>query len=148
MANVKGANEGVEWRVKVSNFSSEILVTEPKHAGSFGVGLNGLFMSTVLGIQGFLKKAWDLAVDEPRKVMHCIKVGIALSVVSLFYYMRPLYDGVGGNAIWAVMTVVVVFEYTVGEYPKIFKINHNAHASKTADAYANACDNICRWNFV
>ncbi|KAL8207869.1 hypothetical protein R6Q57_007281 [Mikania cordata] len=28
--------------------------------------------------------------------------------------MRPLYDGVGGSAIWAVMTVVVVFEYTVG----------------------------------
>ncbi|CAI9093380.1 OLC1v1028875C1 [Oldenlandia corymbosa var. corymbosa] len=52
--------------------------------------------------------------DDPRKVFHCLKVGIALSIVSLFYYMRPLYDGVGGTAMWAVMTVVVVFEYTVG----------------------------------
>ncbi|KAK9279147.1 hypothetical protein L1049_012824 [Liquidambar formosana] len=40
--------------------------------------------------------------------------GLSLSVVSLFYFMRPLYEGVGGNAMWAVMTVVVVFEYTVG----------------------------------
>ena len=28
---------------------------------------------------------------------------------------KPLYDGVGGNAMWAVMTVVVVMEFTVGE---------------------------------
>ncbi|KAG8659013.1 aluminum-activated malate transporter 10 isoform X2 [Manihot esculenta] len=39
---------------------------------------------------------------------------MALTVVSLFYYMRPLYEGVGGNAMWAIMTVVVVFENTVG----------------------------------
>ncbi|XP_071703775.1 aluminum-activated malate transporter 10-like [Rutidosis leptorrhynchoides] len=62
----------------------------------------------------FFKKAWALGIDEPRKFFHCLKVGVALMVVSLFYYMRPLYDGVGGSAIWAVMTVVVVFEYTVG----------------------------------
>jgi hypothetical protein len=36
--------------------------------------------------------------------------------VSLFYYFNPLYDGVGKNAMWAVMTVVVVFEYTAGKY--------------------------------
>ncbi|PSS03924.1 Aluminum-activated malate transporter like [Actinidia chinensis var. chinensis] len=62
----------------------------------------------------FLEKAWKLGASEPRKVIHCLKVGVALSLVSLFYYMRPLYDGVGGTAMWAVMTVVVVFEYTVG----------------------------------
>ncbi|KAF2298040.1 hypothetical protein GH714_007572 [Hevea brasiliensis] len=40
--------------------------------------------------------------------------GTALTVVSLFYYLRPLYEGFGGNAMWAIMTVVVVFENTVG----------------------------------
>ncbi|KAI3421434.1 uncharacterized protein J3R85_012244 [Psidium guajava] len=76
--------------------------------------LVGLFSRFVSGIWRFLKKAWNLGVDDPRKVVHCLKVGMALSVVSLFYYMRPLYEGVGGNAMWAVMTVVVVFEQTVG----------------------------------
>lgn len=58
----------------------------------------------------FLKKAWDLGVDDPRKFFRCLKDGVSLMVVSLFYFMRPLYDGVGGNAIWAVMIVVAVFE--------------------------------------
>lgn len=42
-------------------------------------------------------------------------MGVALTLVSLFYYVRPLYDGVRGNAVWAIMTVVLVFEYTVGK---------------------------------
>lgn len=76
-------------------------------------------MGLVLTVYGFLQKAWRIGKNEPKKIMHCVKVGLTLSLVSLFYYMRPLYDGVGGgNAIWAVMTVVVVFEYTVGRFSK------------------------------
>ncbi|CAK9155627.1 unnamed protein product [Ilex paraguariensis] len=60
------------------------------------------------------RSAWNLAVSEPKKVIHCIKVGMALSFVSLFYYMRPLYKGVGGSVMWAVMIVVVAFEHIVG----------------------------------
>lgn len=71
-------------------------------------------MGFLTTIWGFLQRAWIIAVTEPNKLMHCLKVGLALSLVSLFYYMRPLYQGVGGNAMWAVMTVVVVSEYTVG----------------------------------
>jgi len=68
----------------------------------------------MLKIWNFLEKARNIAVAEPKKVIHCLKVGVTLTIVSLFYYMRPLYEGVGGNAMWAIMTVVVVFEYTVG----------------------------------
>ncbi|CAH1419878.1 unnamed protein product [Lactuca virosa] len=108
-------NNGVEWSIRMGDGSSMVL--EPEH--KYGVmriwdGLKGLIMRFVMRVWMFLKKAWDLGVDEPRKFFHCLKVGVALMVVSLFYYMRPLYDGVGGSAIWAVMTVVVVFEYTVG----------------------------------
>ncbi|KAF3961678.1 hypothetical protein CMV_013728 [Castanea mollissima] len=55
-----------------------------------------------------------LAQDDPRRVTHSIKVGLALSLVSLFYYYQPLYDNFGVSAMWAVMTVVVVFEFSVG----------------------------------
>ncbi|KAH9327058.1 hypothetical protein KI387_007236, partial [Taxus chinensis] len=57
---------------------------------------------------------WKLGKDDPRRAIHAIKVGLSLSVVSLFYLMEPLFDGVGDNAIWAIMTVVVVFEFTAG----------------------------------
>ena len=56
-----------------------------------------------------------LAQDDPRRVTHSIKVGLALSLVSLFYYYQPLYDNFGVSGIWAVMTVVVVFEFSVGK---------------------------------
>ncbi|KAH9293622.1 hypothetical protein KI387_041175 [Taxus chinensis] len=61
----------------------------------------------------FMMKMFELGRDDPRRVIHAIKVGLALSVVSLFYLMEPLFDGVGDNAIWAIMTVVV-FEFTAG----------------------------------
>ncbi|KAL6004455.1 hypothetical protein ACLOJK_005008 [Asimina triloba] len=73
-----------------------------------------LILSSKLRILRFSRKIWKLGVDDPRRVFHCLKVGVALTLVSLFYYMRPLYDGVGGTAMWAIMTAVVVFEYTVG----------------------------------
>ncbi|XXG80271.1 hypothetical protein AAC387_Pa09g1185 [Persea americana] len=60
------------------------------------------------------KKVKKIGKDDPRRIFHSLKVGLALTLVSMFYYLRPLYDGFGVNAMWAVLTVVVVFEYTVG----------------------------------
>ncbi|KAI3812844.1 hypothetical protein L1987_17556 [Smallanthus sonchifolius] len=106
---------GIEWSIRSGDGSSRVLEPEPK----YGVirlwdYLKGLGVRFAIRVWMFLKKAWDLGVDDPRKFFHSLKLGVALLAVSLFYYMRPLYDGVGGSAIWAVMTVVLVFEYTVG----------------------------------
>ncbi|PIA30825.1 hypothetical protein AQUCO_05400134v1 [Aquilegia coerulea] len=51
---------------------------------------------------------------DPTQLIHSIKVGIALVFVSLLYLVDPLYDQVGENAMWAIMTVVVVFEFFAG----------------------------------
>ncbi|KAK6147300.1 hypothetical protein DH2020_018212 [Rehmannia glutinosa] len=61
-----------------------------------------------------MKKIKKIGEDDPRRIVHSIKVGITLTLVSLFYYFRPLYDGFGQAGMWAILTVVVVFEYTVG----------------------------------
>ncbi|XP_059442055.1 aluminum-activated malate transporter 10-like [Corylus avellana] len=108
-------SKGLEWRIKVADGSSEILVPEAKSAATrVLLCLKAFIVGLASKVWKFLLKAWDVGVDDPRKVIHCLKVGMALTVVSLFYYMRPLYDGVGGTAMWAIMTVVVVFENTVG----------------------------------
>ncbi|KAG6518386.1 hypothetical protein ZIOFF_021861 [Zingiber officinale] len=73
----------------------------------FGVGMRSKVIV-------FAEKVWRMGADDPRKAIHAVKVGVALSLVSLFYYTRPFYDKFGSNTMWAVMTVVVVFEYTVG----------------------------------
>ncbi|KAI9076776.1 hypothetical protein K1719_041252 [Acacia pycnantha] len=108
---MKMGNE-VEWRIKAAgDGSSEILVPE-----RFGVErIQHWILGLGLKLLKFPKKAWELGVNDPRKFIHAIKVAIALTLVSLFYYVKPLYEGVGGNAMWAVMTAVVVFQYTAGE---------------------------------
>jgi hypothetical protein len=65
---------------------------------------------------GLVKRTiWKVGKDDPRKVVHSLKVGLALTLVSLLYLMEPLYKGIGKNAVVAVMTVVVVMEFTVGK---------------------------------
>ncbi|OMP02860.1 Aluminum-activated malate transporter [Corchorus olitorius] len=114
MAQGKEGFEGVEWRIRVADGSSEVLVPAPGLVRKAWLAIQGMISGFTMRVWKFLKKAWDMGVNDPRKVIHCIKVGLALTVVSLFYFMRPLYEGVGGNAMWAVMTVVVVIEPTVG----------------------------------
>ncbi|XP_020238921.1 LOW QUALITY PROTEIN: aluminum-activated malate transporter 10-like [Cajanus cajan] len=106
MAGGKEVAKEVEWRIKVEEDGT----LERRVVGCMWEITAGL----ALRLCKFVKKAWELGVNDPRKFIHCLKVGIALSAVSLFYYWKPLYDGVGGNAMWAVMTVIVVFEYTAG----------------------------------
>jgi hypothetical protein len=105
---------------RVGDCNIEIATNRPENCESNSSEERNLFkrlnkiptLKLVLG--KFLRNAWKLGKDDPRRVIHAIKVGLALSVVSLFYLMEPLFDGVGNNAIWAIMTVVVVFEFTAG----------------------------------
>ncbi|XP_031103119.1 aluminum-activated malate transporter 8-like [Ipomoea triloba] len=60
------------------------------------------------------KNARKIGKDDPRRIAHSVKVGLALTVNSFFYYYHPLYDGFGQSGIWALLTVVFVFEFTVG----------------------------------
>ncbi|EXC36056.1 Aluminum-activated malate transporter 2 [Morus notabilis] len=79
---------------------------------------DGLFKALAEKMLGkvveFSRKLKKLGQDDPRRIIHSLKVGLAITLVSLFYYFKPLYDGFGVNAIWAVLTVVVVFEFSVG----------------------------------
>ncbi|KAH6828940.1 aluminum-activated [Perilla frutescens var. hirtella] len=52
--------------------------------------------------------------EDPCRVVHALKVGFSLTLVSLLYLLEPFFKGIGQNAIWAVMTVVVVLEFTAG----------------------------------
>jgi len=80
--------------------------------------LMGLRKSSMAKSAELAKKAVKLGQDDPRRVTHSLKVGLALSLVSLFYYLQPLYEGFGVNAMWAVMTVVLIFEFHVGRFLK------------------------------
>ncbi|KAL0730867.1 hypothetical protein Bca4012_026961 [Brassica carinata] len=105
----------LEWRIGVDNGTTERLVPTSGRSKRIFLWLKGFVKKVIVErMTKFMRNTWRIGADDPAKVVHCLKVGLALSLVSIFYYMRPLYDGVGGNAMWAIMTVVVVFESTVG----------------------------------
>ncbi|TVU14604.1 hypothetical protein EJB05_38080 [Eragrostis curvula] len=76
----------------------------------FGSAADNLRRSVV----GFAAKLGKIARDDPRRVAHALKVGLALTLVSVLYYVTPLFRGFGVSTLWAVLTVVVVMEFTVG----------------------------------
>jgi len=58
---------------------------------------------------------WKVGREDPRRLIHAFKVGLSLTLASLLYLLEPLFKGIGQSAIWAVMTVVVVLEFTAGK---------------------------------
>lgn len=62
------------------------------------------------------KMVKKLGQDDPRRVIHSFKVGMALVLISILQHFRPSFYAFGDNIMWAVLTVVVVMEFSVGEY--------------------------------
>ncbi|KAH6802804.1 aluminum activated malate transporter family protein [Perilla frutescens var. frutescens] len=53
--------------------------------------------------------------NDPRRMMHSMKVGLAITLASLLFYIKPLYGDFKEAGMWAIITAVVVFEFTVGQ---------------------------------
>ncbi|TVU27969.1 hypothetical protein EJB05_19475, partial [Eragrostis curvula] len=107
---------GMEWRVPMPEGAPATAVHDAGPAQARGAWTRLItWMGTIkTKVFGSAHTVWKIGADDPRKAMYGVKLGVALTLVSLFYYVRPMYDGVGGNAVWAIMTVVLAFEYTVG----------------------------------
>ncbi|PWA57392.1 aluminum activated malate transporter family protein [Artemisia annua] len=74
-----------------------------------------VFLSCIKrAIVDIAKKIKKTGEDDPRRILHSFKVAFAITLVSLVYYLEPFYHGMGDAGMWAIMTVIVVFEYTVG----------------------------------
>ncbi|XP_068498549.1 aluminum-activated malate transporter 8-like [Phaseolus vulgaris] len=62
----------------------------------------------------FTKMVVKLGKDDPRRIIHSFKFGFALVLISILKYFRPSFYAFGDNIMWAVLTVVLVLEFSVG----------------------------------
>lgn len=108
-------SQPVEWKISITE-GMEANTIQENFDNRVVRKISQAFQQWKRSVLSVCRRIRQVGADDPRRIIHSIKVGVALSLVSLIYFVRPLFDGFGENAIWAVMTVVVVFEFTVGNY--------------------------------
>eukprot|EP00250_Pteridium_aquilinum_P012196 c20561_g1_i1 orf=830-2581(+) len=81
---------------------------------SVPASLKRFFSSLGSSFTSFFVTIWTSAKKEPNKTIHSFKMGLALSLAFLLVLLKAPYSIIGSHAIWAIMTVVVVFEFSIG----------------------------------
>ncbi|KAL6010217.1 hypothetical protein ACLOJK_000648 [Asimina triloba] len=59
-------------------------------------------------------KAWEFGRSDPRNVIFSAKQGLALVIVTVLVFLAPPFKPLCQYAVWAILTVVVVFEFSIG----------------------------------
>ena len=62
----------------------------------------------------WMSDVWEFCKQDRNRVIFSLKVGLAVLLVSLLILFQAPYQIFGTNIIWSILTVAIMFEYTVG----------------------------------
>lgn len=72
------------------------------------------FVSWYHALQEISYKAWKMGKSDPRKIVFSAKMGLALMLISLLIFLKEPFKDLSQHYVWALLTVVVVFEFSIG----------------------------------
>jgi hypothetical protein len=114
----------------LAEYKEKLLPVKVDHDYShIGICLNeeqvetSMMMKCWKTMEGIANKACQMGRSDPRKIIFAAKMGLALTIISLLIFLKePFNKDIGRNSVWAILTVVVVFEFSIGTYVIIFFI--------------------------
>lgn len=84
-------------------------------------------------ITGFVTKsqdvfvtAWEMGTSDPRKIIFSAKMGLALTLVSILVFFKLPGSELSNHYLWAILTIVVVFEFSIGKCNRVNNILTNS----------------------
>ena len=97
--------------------------------GSFEINLSSITKATLpetvkkaenvsFSCKGWIQNVWEFCKEDTDRVIFSLKVGLSVLLVSLLILLQAPYEVFGTNIIWSILTVAIMFEYTVGMYMK------------------------------
>ncbi|GAB2292822.1 hypothetical protein Dimus_027055 [Dionaea muscipula] len=72
------------------------------------------FTDSWIGFRGFVGEAVKMGRSDRRIIVFSAKMGLALILISLLIFLKEPFADIGRYSIWAILTVVVVFEFSIG----------------------------------